>query len=650
MEIKNQLILNRLIMKKTYLLVALVLVTAHLFSQTVFTYGDNKVGKEEFLRAYNKNKTVVEDKEKSLREYLDLYIKFKLKVKAAAELRLDTLQQLKYDVQNFSSQVEESYMNDERSVDALLKEAVERSHKDIHVIHFYAPAGKNDSVSAIKGMEEVAANLKKGYTDYNGIATAASGKNITVTAKDIGYITALTLPYSIENMVYSLQPGGVSAVYHAKNGLHVFKNAGERKGAGKWRAAQILFAVPPGATAVQLQETAKKADSIYEILKGGADFTALAKLYSDDRFTAQNGGELAVFGTGKYEPDFENNVFALQHDGDITKPFATTYGYHIVKRIQQQASSAEDEAFVNALKMQIEKDARSNIAKENFIKDITKKTGYKRNAAIKNSELFRYADSVTANNKIEKYAINNKIIFSFYKAAVKGADWLNFVKDYKLNADVYKGEPNDVLLDKYISTAIMDYYRKHLDEYNAVFKYQMKEFKEGNMLFEVMERKVWGKASADSAGLQKFFAAHKEKYLWAASASVILFSCSDTAQANAATAALKNNKDWKEITADSEGKIQSDSGRYELSQLPLAAGITVSEGYISAPLLNSGDNTAGFVKVLQLFPAKQQRTFNEAKGLVINEYQNYLEEKWVAELRKRYPVKVSEVVFKSLLQ
>jgi len=643
-------------MKKTYLLIVLTLVAVTLFSQTVFTYGENQVGKDEFLRAYNKNKTPVADKEKSLREYLDLYIKFKLKVKAAKELRLDTLQQLKYDMQNFSSQVEEGYMNDEKSTNALLDEVIKRSQKDIHLIHFYLPfnatTSQADSIKEIKAMDAVIENLKKGFTDYNGIVNAVSDKNIIVTVKDIGYITALTLPYPIENIAYNLQPEGVSSIYHAKNGLHVFKNAGERASAGKWKIAQILFTVPPDATAGQLKLTEKKADSVYELLKAGADFTLMVKQYSEDRLTALSSGELAEFGTGKYEINFETHVFALQHDGDISKPFNTSYGYHIIKRLQQQAIPTDrgDETFTNTLKQQIEKDSRSKAGKENFLKDITINTGYKRNAAVKNAELFRYADSVTANNKVGKYAINNKVIFSFSKASNKGADWLNFVKDYKLNADVYKGESNEALLDKYIATSVLDYYRKHLEEYNADFKYQMQEFKEGNMLFEIMERNVWGKASSDSIGLQKYYNAHKEKYLWGSSAAIILFNCNDTAVAKEAIKSLKNGKNWNEITTQSEGKIQSDSGRYELAQLQLPVNATLVPGYISPPVLNSGDNTAGFVKVLQLFPANEQRSFNEARGLVINEYQNFLEEKWITELKKRYPVKVNEPGFQSLLK
>ena len=214
-------------MKKIYLWLVLTLGTASLFSQTLFTYGDKPVGKEEFLRAYNKNKIPVTDKEKSLREYLDLYLKFKLKVKAAQELHLDTLQQLKYDMQSFSSQVEESYMNDEKRINTLLEEVIERSQKDIHLVHFFAPLAANtsatDSAKAIKAMDEIVEILKTDVTNYDAIAAKISEKYIPVTAKDIGYITALSLPYAIENLVYNLTPGGSSTVYRTKAGLHIFK-------------------------------------------------------------------------------------------------------------------------------------------------------------------------------------------------------------------------------------------------------------------------------------------------------------------------------------------------------------------------------------------------------------------------------------------
>ncbi len=643
-------------MKQFFLLIITGLVISNGFAQTLFTYGINETGKEEFMRAYNKNKTPVADKEKSLREYLDLYAKFKLKVKAAKELRLDTLQQLQYDVQNFRSQVEEGYLTDDNEVKRLQDEAFNRSQKDIHLLHFYIPISNKmsaeDSVNAYKLLEGVRGNLLKGITHYDGIAEDVGKNSASLKWKDLGYITAFSLPYEMENLVYALQPVGVSKVYRTKSALHIFKNEDERKSPGKWKIAQILFAIPPEASDNSRKEIEKFADSVYGMLKAGADFAEMAKKYSNDKMTYLNGGELPEFGTGKFEQPFEKAVFALQNDGDISKPISTAYGFHIVKRLQQHPMPTDkaDEVFMSNLKQQLLQDTRINIAKANFIKMVTAKTGFKKNPAVTDEQLFRYADSVTANKVVGKYPINKATVFSFTKSKVVGSDWLNFVKDYKLNQDVYKGENNKALLDKYISTIIIEYYRKHLEEFNEDFKYQMQEFKEGNMLFEVMERNVWSKAANDSVGLRKFYDANKSKYQWKESATVNLFNCSSLKTAEAAQKDLKGGKGWKLIAEQSEGTIQADSGRYEIQQLQLPAGTAAAEGLLTAPVVNNGDNTASFVKILKLFPANQQRSFEEAKGLVINEYQNYLEEKWIEELKKKYPVKVNEPVFKSLVK
>ena len=643
-------------MKKTVVLLIVFLGASRLFSQTLFTYGPNSVGKEEFLRAYNKNKTPVTDKEQSLKEYLDLYAKFKLKVKAAQDQRLDTLQQLEYDLQNFRSQVAEGYMNDEKGLNALVDEAIERSLKDIHLMHFYvninAKMSPADTLKAYKAMNELAAELREGKTNYSELVDGISKKYLPVNGKDLGYVTVFSVPYEIENLLYATSPGGITKLHRTKSALHIFKNAEERKSPGKWKIAQILLSIPPNVSGSELKAIEAKADSIYNLLVAGADFAALAKQYSEDKLTYMNGGEMPEFGTGKFELPFENKVFELKKDGDISKPIFTGYGYHIVKRLHQRNTPADktDDAFVAALKEQISKDDRINGAKANFLKTVKVKTGYKWAGQVKEADLSRYADSVTVNNQVKFYPISNKTIFSFARLNVKGADWLNFVKDYKLNRDVYKGENNEELLEKYIATTSFEYYRKHLEEYNNEFKNQMQEFKEGNMLFEIMERNVWSKASNDSVGLLKYYNQHKAGYKWAASATVLLFNCSDTKAAEDAVAALRNGKNWKQIAEESDGKIQSDSGRYELSQLPLPAGTALSEGLISAPYTNSGDNTTSFVKVLRLFPENQPRSFDEARGLVINDYQVYLEEKWVESLKTKYPVTINEAVFRSLLK
>ena len=646
-------------MKLFYLLIAFSLSVSAGFSQTLFTYGNKSVDKEEFLRAYNKNKTPVSDKEKSLREYLDLYVKFKLKVSAALDAKLDTLPQLQYDAQSFRTQIEDSYLNNEKALNELLAEAFARSQKDLHVLHFYTAVNGSmkpeDTLKTYKAITGFAASLNSGKNDYEKLVADAAP--VIIKQADIGFITAFSLPYEYENIIYGLKPGQASRPFRTKNGWHVFKVTDERNAVGKWKVAQILLATAPEQQVADKMVLEKRADSIYQLLQKGGDFAMLARRFSDDKLSYGNGGELAEFGSGKYQLSFEKEVFKLSRDGEIGKPFFTDFGYHIVKRIAHSPVSADknDQAFMFDLKQKVQQDSRINRAKELFVKEVLRQVNFKKTGVVTDADLYRYADSVIANPSAETssnsvFPISNKIIYSFGKAKITGKEWLDFIRDYKGNAELYQGENNAALVEKFITSTTFDYYKKHLEDYNSEFRYQMEEFKDGNVLFEIMERNIWGSAANDTVALLKYYNENKSKYKWAASADIVLFNCFNKTIADAAKESLKNGKDWKKIVEEANNTIQADSGRFELSQIPMTIDSKSPAGAITETIINPQDATAGFAKVVNQYQAGLQRNFEEARGLVINDYQNVLEEKWISDLKKKYPVKINEPVFQSLLK
>jgi peptidyl-prolyl cis-trans isomerase SurA len=642
-------------MKFSFLLFAVVFSTAA-YSQTLFTYGSNAVGATEFLKAYNKNKTETPDKEKALNEYVDLYSKFKLKVKAAKDMRLDTLPQLKSDLDNFRSQVAESYMSNESAMTQLLDEAAANAQKDMHVMHFFITAApgiaKDDSLKAASGAQELYNKLNSGEKDFDKLAKEITAKYAPAKQADIGYITAFTLPYDYEKLIYSLKSDGVTKPFKTTKGWHVFKLLDERKNPGKWRVAQILLAVD--ASNSNFQEQQKLADSLYNLLKGGSDFAVIAKQYSNDRITYLSGGEMQEFTTGRFEQNFEKEVFKLAKDGDYTKPFVTSYGFHIVKRLSVKPNAdSNDPAYKYEIKQRVQQDARVNAAKDIFNQQVYKLVNYKRNNAVKDAELFRWADSTVANPvafENNKFPVRNNIVYSFGKSNLYFKDWLRFIREFKLNPELYHGENNNQLLQTFVNLKALEYYKNNLEQYNADFASQVDEFKEGNLLFEVMERKVWSSAAADSAGLKKYYNQNKQQYKWAASANVLIFNSGNKKAAEEGLAALQQGKDWKLIAGESNGLTQADSGRYEMTQIILPENIKPAAGLLIPITVNPADGTAGFLKIISLYPGGEQRSFEEARGLVINDYQMVVEEKWITELKKKYPVKVDEAVFQSLLK
>jgi peptidyl-prolyl cis-trans isomerase SurA len=643
-------------MKKLLLFLTLSSFTSIAFSQTLFTYGTQTVSKDEFLRAYNKNKASAADKKTALREYLDLYIKFKLKVKAAHDMRIDTLPTINADLQNFRSQIEESYLNDEKEVNALVQEAFSRSQKDIHIAHLFIPFSKSsassDTVKVYKAAQKAYDDLANEHDSFGDVAEELKKQAIPASWADAGFITVFSIPYEFENIVYNLKPGQISPLYRSKKGYHIFQNIEERKAAGKMRATQILIAIAPGADDEQKNNAFKLADSVYKALKQGADFYEMAKAVSNDKTTYMNGGTMPEFGTGKYDPVFESKAFALQKDDDITTPFQTAFGYHIVKRLGRTpvVEDKNDAEYLSFLKQQVQQDARISAAKEKFLTGVLKTLGYKKNL-INEKDLWRLTDSfITSNKKITTANLNEKtILHSFNTGKVTVADWLQFAKNYKANADLYKGETYPELMKKYISVTAYEKYREKLEDYNADFKYQLREFKDGNMLFEIMEKNVWSKASNDSAGLLKFYSQNKNKYFWNESADAILVSCTNEKSAQVAAQQITDGKPWNQVVAENSLQVQADSGRYELDQIPVKKNTKLTPGTVTEPLINEADGTASFVKIIHTYPGHQPRNFEESRGLVINDYQNFLEEKWITELKKKYPVKINEKVFQSLL-
>ena len=645
-------------MKKFYLLFAFAMLNAAAYTQTFISYGNNTISKDEFLKAYNKNKMPVTDAEKSFREYVELYSNFKLKVKAAEELRLDTLPQIQFDIANFRQQIIENYLTNTKGIERLVQESFARMQKDKHVLHFSAPIAINakpeDTAKTYKAMMDLYAKLNSGQADYNP-AEENAASNVVIKKSDFGFITAFTVPYEYENIIYGLNTGQVSKPYRGKNAWHIFKVTEDRNSAGRWKIAQILIAFAPDAGTEARAAAAKEAAHVYELAKKEENFSFLAKEYSDDKLSYLTGGELPEFGTGTFSQDFEKEVFQLKKDGDISQPIATEFGYHIVKRLgfTPTPATASDVSYLFDLKQKVLKDARINLEKEKFAREIMTRVELKKTTQVKEADLFRYADSIMTNPtalQTKLYPISNKTILSFKNGSAKADEWLAYARENKSNTELNKNETNKQLWEKFVPAAAVNYYKNHLEEYNADFKFQMQEFKEGNMLFEIMERNVWSMASNDSIGLLKLYNANSKNYKWAASADVLIFNCSSVKVAEESMTSLKKGKNWRAVANDNSASLQADSGRYEISQITGTniAGTPVRDSY--SPIITNVDGTSTFVKYVNIYSPNQQRSFDEARGLIINDYQQVLETKWLAALKKKYPVKVNENMLKEMMR
>lgn len=623
-------------------------------AQTLFTYGKYKADAKEFLHAFSKNNSqpAQANKAKAIKDYLDLYIKSKLKTREAYDRKYDTLSQLKNDVENLRAQIIDNYLADTEVGDKLVKEAFQRSLKDIRVAHIFISFRKNDftvdTAAAEKKLNEVMKRLQQGE-DFLTVAQQWSDDPAAKENKgEIGYITVLTLPYEFETVVYHTPVGKYSAPYRSKAGYHIFKNMGERPSAGKMKARQILLAFPPGADEATKKEIARKADSLYERIMAGDDFGKLAEEFSNDYTTSVSGGLMPEFSVGRYDAAFENAVWSLPKDEAVSKPFMTTHGYHIVKRISitPPVTDPENKNYMLDLRQRVMNDGRWQLTKDAIFNQVVKQAGFKK-FPYEEAPLWALTDSLIDRTPL---GIGNKMkadapLFKVGDSTFTVPNWVSYAQLFRFKQDGTGRKPYAQVMDEFVHHAALQYYRDHLENFNEEFRYQMNEFRDGNLFFEIMQREIWNKAQADSGALALLYAKNKTKYMWKQSADAVIFFCADTIIAhNIYEQVKKDPSHWQKVAEAFAEKVVADSARYEWSQMPVKASSEYKDNTVTSLQVNETDNTASFAYIIRTYPQPAQRSYAEARGLLINDYQDILEAKWMQRLKQKYPVVINQKV------
>ncbi len=641
-------------MKNVVLCIFLLAFSKSFFGQTLARYGDHLITRDEFLKAYRKNNTKTKATEKSYREYLGLYIRYRLKVQAAYDSKMDTLPGQVTELQNFRSQIADQYSNDETSLNRMVEEAFLRSQKDIRISYIFVLAPKTappaDTLKAWHKINEAWSALKKNKNFEETALTYSEDPFVKTSRGDIGFITVFSLPYSIESIAYSTPVGKYSSIFRTGDGYIIVKKTAERPAAGRIHVAQILLIFPYQANDAEKADTRRRADSLFDAIRSGSDFGELARRFSGDNLSYQMGGVLPEFGIGKYESPFEQTAFGLKKDGDVSPPFATSFGYHILKRIARiPISATRDKKTMEALKEKVQADPRIEVSRRELLQTILKETGFKENIPS-GDRLFIFTDSMLLGKKEPQFPnlTLHSMLFRFPDKTITVADWVNYRKTISRVPSILNGKTNPELLEQYRQTVGFDYYKAHLENYNKIFAYQVNEFKDGNLLFEIMQKQVWEKAGADTAGLRNFYALHARNYWWNSSADAIIFNAGNKAAAEKLQKDLGSGiQNWHAMVDSLGGQVQADSGRFEIKQLP---GTGDANDHYFTGMVTNNDKTVQFAYVIRKFPNPEPRTFEDARGMVINDYQNELENKWITELEKKYPVKVDEGVFRTLVR
>jgi len=636
-------------------------------AQTLFTYGNNPVAQQEFLRVYKKNSLNKQPdySDKALREYLDLYSLFRMKVKEAELVHLDTVQSIGRELDNYRRQLAKNYLTDEQVTNKLVKEAYDRMKEEVHVAHILIMAPPSmtpaDTMVAYRKADSLYKLLSKGKADFAALAKQYSeDRGSKDNGGDIGYMTALQTIYPFENAAYNTPKGKISAPFRTQFGYHIVKVLDRRPARGEVQVAQILVNVQKSKGEEGEKAAMARIDSIQRQLKAGASFEDMARKYSDDKFSVNEGGVLQPFGVGRMAPAFEAAAFELKNVGDVSWPVRTDYGYHLIKLLKKMPLKPYDSVAAQ-IKKKVDNDSRSQTARDIFFEKIKQKNGFKEyndNYTAVNNLLKSLPDTGKAAGmfKASDYTGMNKPVFAIGGKNYSQYDFLSFADN--LTRGRLVGPREAVVRDiynMYVNRVVNDFEEHNLEDENEEFHNLMDEYRNGIMLFELMDRNVWGKASRDSAGLKVFYDKNKGKYTWDPGFVGAVYRFKDEAALNAARPILakKDLKDedlMKQInTENNPDAVTVQHGRYEFSRFKDVPQSALAKGKASEPVKNA-DGSYTVVKVDELYNTPTVKTLDEARGYAVAEYQDYLEKEWNEQLRKKYPVKVNEDVFKKMVK
>ncbi|HRQ29649.1 MAG TPA: peptidylprolyl isomerase, partial [Saprospiraceae bacterium] len=586
-----------------------------------------------------------------------LYIRFKLKVAKAKEMRLDTIPELITELEGYRKQLSKSYLVDKEVNDRLVVEVFERMQKDINVSHILITLNETNDPSlettAEAKINHVYKRLQEGVPFEQLAVEHSEDPSSRNNGGSLGYVTSM-LPdgfYEFENIAYSLKPEEYSKPFKTHVGYHIVKLNAERPARGEIEAAHIMILKKND----DLAYAKNKIDSIYQLLLKGEEFDKLAKIHSTDRKTALQGGYLGFFGINKYEMPFEEAAFALTKDGEFSKPFSTTAGWHIIKRISKVARNDFDKV-KRGITAQVLNDGRYNIAKEKVIQNIQKENNFKENKEAFNEFIHQLDQEFFTADWVNPVK-EPLTLFSLEKNSFTTDDFAVFCKTNQRDRIRYGGNTPipmvaQQLYNQFVNETCLGWEEDKLESKYPDFKALMREYAEGILLFEATKREVWDKASQDVEGLTAFFEKNSKKYTWKQRADLYTYTIqlNDEAKANEIYAFAFNNNHEKLIE-----KFNKDNQLVIFTRSKVESGsndlvyMKMEKGDISALNYDSSRGIYKFRKIEDIL-AKSPKSLDEAKGYVIADYQEFLEKAWVEKLRKEFKVEIEKTPFEKLIK
>lgn len=605
----------------------------------------------EFMTVYNKNLNLVQDEsQKNVDEYLKLFTNYKLKLKEAKTLELDKKPAYNRELSSYRKELAENFMTDNTVTEALVEEAYSRISNEVKAQHILVLLSENaspaDTLSAYNKVSKLRdAALSEGFEHV--MKQRADGK--TIIAEELGWFNGFKMVYAFENAAYNTAVGETSQPFRTRFGYHIVNVQDKRKSRGECIVAHIMILKKEGETSIADSES--RIQDIYQKINQGEDFESLAKQFSEDKSSASKGGLLPPFSGGQLStPAFEDVAFGLEEIGEVSRPFKTQYGWHIIKLYNKKP--VEDFVSLKAeLVNKVQRDERSKRIDNAFYDKL--KAIY--NVSAQAADLDYFVSVLTADYYISKWKlpvdfIRDKILFTIGDQVFTYHDFGNYI--IKNQRRVSRDTPFETIISTkytdFLNSNLVAYHEANLEKQDPEFANIINEYRDGLLLFDLMETTIWNTAKTDSLEIEKFYDLNKNNYVLPERIDAVVASSTKEKTLKKVAKLLAKDMPLEQIknlvNSNDAVDVIFTSGVMDAEHQALPKPFKFKKGLSK---IFKHHDAFEVVQVKSILP-ETQKEFSECKGAVISDYQKDKEEKWMKSLADKYEVVIHNDVFKSV--
>ncbi len=615
----------------------------------VAKFDDEQIKMNEFEKMYAKNSGSYDeaknDSLSQLKNFLDLYVNFKMKLRDASVRGFDSNPELNQELKDYEKKVGVSYILEKQILEPGLKNLYDKRKYELRVSHLMIRPDSNGDQAAKERAVAILDSIKHGASFSDMVKKYSDDTYSKNIGGDIYYVTAGLLPPEFEDAAYATAVDSIyPSVVHSRYGYHIIKVTDKRERIPQIKASHILvnFNNPEGQ--VDTAYARAKIDTVMQKIKAGEDFAELAKQYSNDSGSAKNGGDLGFFGRRMMVKEFDEAAFNLK-PGEVSDVVRTNFGYHIIKVTEQKPYPSFDQDKEELEK--IFKQTRYQTEYDSLIDKLKDQYGFHLNEQVL-AEVLKNADSLRVGSQIKNYdALKDQPLVTYNKidtirvqAAIESMNSERQFMNRVIDSNILNSVINKVVGDSLLAVAALD-----LDKTDPEFAALMDDYRNGIYVFKLQDDEVWSKINADSTKLYDYYEKTKDKYVWPDRINFSeIFTKSDSL-IHVYYTELQNGADFDSLASNytEHNNMKPKAGNYGLVAIdysPLASKtneLLSQPGTYSEPFASSG----GFVivKLIAKDPS-HPKTFEDAKAEVSGAYQEAeskrLEQAYLESLKKRY--------------